>query len=248
MLLEKSQERLSFTEMLPADINVYVTMHVDLDEYGSLTALKRFMLKYVKVLQNLMRKLGVHLVDDGGDRGSGGDGSVAGDGGDGTADDDFEARLAEIMNLEQLEPGGQAEICAFTKTRFQGRRPRAVRGPAGSFTGTAQGCGGFRAAGVALRPPPRHKNDVSCVNYGRKGYMAADCRQPKAEMGKRPCFNCNKPGHLRATLRGTAPRRRLPSRPSPTATSPRRLSLVACRLSTRTASQRSRADKATGGS
>ena len=26
--------------------------------------------------------------------------------------------------------------------------------------------------------------------------MAADCRQAKAEMGKRPCFNCNKPGHL----------------------------------------------------
>ena len=26
--------------------------------------------------------------------------------------------------------------------------------------------------------------------------MAADCRQPKAEMGKRPCFNCIEPGHL----------------------------------------------------
>ena len=26
--------------------------------------------------------------------------------------------------------------------------------------------------------------------------MAAECRQPRAEMGKRPCFNCGRPGHL----------------------------------------------------
>ena len=26
--------------------------------------------------------------------------------------------------------------------------------------------------------------------------MVADCRQPRAEMGKKPCFNCGKTGHL----------------------------------------------------
>ena len=31
-LLEESQERLAFIEMLLADINVYLTMHMDLDE------------------------------------------------------------------------------------------------------------------------------------------------------------------------------------------------------------------------
>ena len=48
---------------------------------------------------------------------------------------------------------------------------------------------------------PRDKKDVSCVNCSRKGHMAADCRQPKAEMGKRPCFNCNEPGHLARNCR-----------------------------------------------
>ena len=75
----------------------------------------------------------------GGDGGSTGDGSVEGDGGDGGVDEDFDARLAELMNLEQLDPNGQAETCAFVKTRFHGRRPGAVRGPAGRFTGAAQG-------------------------------------------------------------------------------------------------------------
>ena len=91
------------------------------------------------------------------------------------ADDGFEERLAEIMNLEQFEPDDQAEICAFMKTRLQNWRPGfAPRGPARRFTGAAQGGGGFRAAGVAPRLPPRDKNDVSCVNCGRKGHMAAD--------------------------------------------------------------------------
>ena len=121
---------------------------------------------------------------------------MAGDGGDSKADDNFEARLAEIMNLEQFEPIDQAKTCAFMKTRFQGLRPGAARRPAGPFTGAAQGGGVIGAAGVAPRLPPRDKNDMSCVNCGRNGHMAADCRQPKVGMGKRTCFNCNKPGHL----------------------------------------------------
>ena len=47
--------------------------------------------------------------------------------------------------------------------------------------------------------------------------MAADCRQPRADMGKRPCFNCGKTGHLaracpekkaaiKATTNGDAPK------------------------------------------
>ena len=112
-------------------------MHMDLDEYRSPMALKRFTLKYVKVLQNLERKPGgVHLVGD--DGGSAGDSSDGGDGGDFGVDEDIDARVAKIMNLEQFDPSDQAEICAFMKTRFR-FRPGAAGGPAGRFTGAAQG-------------------------------------------------------------------------------------------------------------
>ena len=79
-------------------------------------------------------------MDHGGDGGPVGDGSVAGASGEGMADDGFEERLAEIMNLEQFEPDDKAEICAFMRTRLQNRRPGfAPRGPAGRFTGAVKG-------------------------------------------------------------------------------------------------------------
>ena len=140
VLPEESQERLAFIEMLPADINVYITMHMDLEDHRTLQALKRFTLKYVKVLQNLKRKPGVHLVDHGGDGGPVGDGSVAGDSSEGMADDGFEAKLADIMDLEHFVPDDQAEICAFVTTRLQNGRPGfAPRRPAGQFTGRRSG-------------------------------------------------------------------------------------------------------------
>ena len=48
--------------------------------------------------------------------------------------------------------------------------PPANRGPAGRFTGAAQGSGGFRAADVAPRLPPRDAKDMSCVNRGKKDH------------------------------------------------------------------------------
>ena len=50
------QKRLTFIQMLPGDIATYVSMHMELEEYRTFTSLKRFALKYVKVVQNLKRK------------------------------------------------------------------------------------------------------------------------------------------------------------------------------------------------
>ena len=60
------QKRLTLLTMLPAEVSAYVAMHLELPDLASFTGLKRFMLKYVKVLQNLRRKapsLPAHLVE-----------------------------------------------------------------------------------------------------------------------------------------------------------------------------------------
>ena len=36
---------------------------------------------------------------------------------------------------------------------------------------------------------------MSCINRGRKGHAASECRQAKVEKGDRPCFTCGKSGH-----------------------------------------------------
>lgn len=39
------------------------------------------------------------------------------------------------------------------------------------------------------------KGKGKCINSGRTGHRAAECRQPKRDTSQRPCFNCGKPGH-----------------------------------------------------
>ena len=36
---------------------------------------------------------------------------------------------------------------------------------------------------------------MSCINCGRKGHAASECRQAKVEKGARPCSTCGKTGH-----------------------------------------------------
>jgi hypothetical protein len=85
--------------------------------------------------------------------------------------------VASVLNLDAFDMSGRADILAFMRGRFNPRSsgparagpPPANRGPAGRFRGAAQGGGGFRAAGVAPRLPPRVTKDMSCVNCGKKG-------------------------------------------------------------------------------
>ena len=60
------QKRLTLLTMLPAEVFAYVAMHLELPEHAIFMSLKRFTLKYVKVLQNLRRKTPgrpAHLVE-----------------------------------------------------------------------------------------------------------------------------------------------------------------------------------------
>ena len=36
---------------------------------------------------------------------------------------------------------------------------------------------------------------MSCINCGRKGHAASECRQARVEKGDRPCFTSGKTGH-----------------------------------------------------
>ena len=53
---QDEQKRLTLLTMLPAEVSAYVAMHLEMLELSTFTGLKRFMLKYEKVLQNLKRK------------------------------------------------------------------------------------------------------------------------------------------------------------------------------------------------
>ena len=84
--ISEQQKRLTFIQMLPRDVCAYVTMHIELPEYHKFADLKRFALKYVKVISSLNRtaKHGVHAVMD---RANGHAGQH--DQGEGQRDDDW---------------------------------------------------------------------------------------------------------------------------------------------------------------
>ena len=99
-----------------------------------------------------------------------------------------------IPGLDQMEVKAQVEIFAFMKAR--GYTP-AGRGASGRFQ-RSPGNRGQRAGpsqGQRVQPPPRGRADMSCINCGRKGHSAQECREEKKEKGEIPCFTCGKTGH-----------------------------------------------------
>ena len=169
--------------------------------------LEKFVMQYVKLLLVRRKPRAAHLVEH---ESREAPSHPADEPGGGETHEDFDldfvAQVAEVLNLDAFDPAGRSYILSFMRNRFNPRAlvagrdgppPTANRGPAGRFTGAAQGGGGFRPAGVAPRLPPRDVKEMSCVNCGMKGHMARDCRQLRQEdKSNCPCFICRKPGTL----------------------------------------------------
>ena len=173
-----SQRRLALIDMLPPDISSYITMHLDLPEYASYDGLRKFVLKYVKVQKNLKRAghKPAHLLDEAPPANEEGYET------DEDAEADLLRRLAETELVEE-----RVEILALMAKR--GFRP-PTRGQGGPRKPPAARFGNAAAA------PPRSRDDIVCVNCGRKGHGVGECRQAVVDKKDRPCFDCGENGHI----------------------------------------------------
>ena len=166
--------------------------HLELPELSSFVGLKRFTLKYVKVLQNLKRKgpgRPAHLVEQDFQESSPQsyrDAAMAPPPPAPLEVDDF-----DLSALDDLEPQQRIEVLAvMAKQGFRFKRPQGAGGTQQPRTSPQFRFGD--QAGLSAVPPPRGRGDISCANCGRKGHAASECRQPKVELANRPCFNCGK--------------------------------------------------------
>ena len=177
---------LSLIQMLPLDIASYITMHaMDLPAYATYESLKRFVMKYVRTLKTLHRgsQRPAHLLEEAPSQ------SGASEHGGSAEYDHEEDELLSRLDATD-DPGEKIEILAVMKTRGFRAPTRGLGGPRQPPT-TAPATGGPTARYM----PPRGRQDVSCINCGRKGHQSGECRQPRRETSERPCFNCGKTGH-----------------------------------------------------
>ena len=63
---EGEAKRIAFIKLLPPDVRAHVTLHQDMPQYQDFNELKRFALKYIKVMLglNAERKLRAHSLSD----------------------------------------------------------------------------------------------------------------------------------------------------------------------------------------
>ena len=118
--------------------------------------------KFAKLLLSRKKPRAAHLVEHESQEASS---HLADEPGRGETDQEYDPELiqqvAEVLNLDAFDQSGRAGILAFMRNHFNSRTPApgrggpppANRGPAGCFTGAAQGGGGFRPVGVAPRLP-----------------------------------------------------------------------------------------------
>ena len=127
-LPESEIMRLAFVGMLPHEVYLYVSLHLDMEEYDSLRKLKKFVLKYAKFLLSRNKPRATHLVEHESQEASS---HLAEEPGRGETheeyDPEFIQQVAEVLNLDAFCQSGRADILAFMRNRFEPRAP--VPGP-----------------------------------------------------------------------------------------------------------------------
>ena len=106
-------ERLTLIDMLPAEVNTYVTMHLDVPEYDILQKLRHFVLEYTKVLLSQKRKSrGLHLAER---QGEDDERQSEQPREEDSEESEHIAGLAEFLNLGALEPQQADKILALLR-------------------------------------------------------------------------------------------------------------------------------------
>ena len=141
--------------MLPTEIHAYVMMHWELAEYATFSALKKFVLKYVRVIKNI--KNITRPLNFVGDQHMVGASLESDESQYGREDEEELPEGFEEMDVEQ-----RIECLAFMKqrgfkmpTRGMGVSRRQQERPAGG-------------AAVPKYMPPRARRDLTCINCGKE--------------------------------------------------------------------------------
>ena len=213
-LPDDESRRVAFIEMLPDELSVHATMRLDDPDFDSFTKVKKWALKYGKVLLSTKarKKRGpLNMVDL--DKLVSEQGSQQGLESEEDDDEDWVTQQAELLsNMREngVNQETQVAVLAIMRGRFQ-KKP----GGGGNFRNgqrTGGGGGGQRPDKPGARPgaPPRGVQDLSCVNCGEKGHIAGNCPNPPCKPEDRPCFRCKKKGHrsFECPDKGKKPERR----------------------------------------
>ena len=169
---------MSFISLLLPDVSAYVSMYMELPEYYTFAKLKAFAVKYVKVMLAVSAhwKKSTYLVEHRQAEPEEGE--------------QYEDELEDYEGVENLEVDQRIEVLAFMRARgFQPSGRAATRRFQWAPGGRGQASAVPRAGvGAAREVPPRGRTDITCMNCGRKGHAAGECRQPRKEKHERPCF------------------------------------------------------------
>jgi len=168
--LDDEDQRASLINMLPGNLSMEFMMKVN--EHATYYSLKEYLRQQSEFVAERSGKV-LNMMEKG------------------TQEEEQEQCEGECeLDEETVAAMAPAEVLAMLRggrpmmQRTRGQRPQGTR-----FGMTA----GF---GSRAPIPPRGRGDITCVNCGKKGHIAADCRGPKVDREKRPCFTCGQTGHI----------------------------------------------------